>query len=267
MLREVSLRGTLAAAAQALGYNPSSVSHQLRLLEDDVGVPLLEPVGRCVRLTEEAAILIRHPEGILRHLESAEAEIALSRSSVRGTVRLASFQTAAHTVVPPALLRLREDHPDLHVSVAHIAVELALPALLARDFDLVLQEDYPGRPRPALEGAEVTGIGLDPLWLLTPAGDPATRLEDLADRAWVMEPPETQAGGWAQAACRGCGVRDEGRVRVLRRAAAHPPRSGKDVTPHRWDVTPQRWEMTSHRWDVTPHPPFTRRSIPSTAFS
>ena len=54
LLREVSLRGTLAAAAQALGYNPSSVSHQLKLLEQETGAELLEPVGRGVRLTAEA---------------------------------------------------------------------------------------------------------------------------------------------------------------------------------------------------------------------
>jgi DNA-binding transcriptional LysR family regulator len=205
LLREVSLRGTLAAAAQALGYNPSSVSHQLRLLEDEVGVPLLEPVGRGVRLTEEALILVRHAEGILRHLENAEAEIALSRQSVRGTVRVASFQTASHTVLPPALASLRAEHPDLLVSVAHISAEEAVPALLARDFDLVLLEDYPGHPRPAVEGAEITSAGLDPLWLLTPASEPPQEIEDLFGREWVMESPGTQARRWAESVARGAG--------------------------------------------------------------
>ncbi|WP_231567677.1 LysR family transcriptional regulator [Sinomonas humi] len=205
ILREVSLRGSLAAAAEALGYNPSSVSHQLKLLEGEVGVALLEPVGRGVRLTEEAAILVRHTESILRHLESAEAEIALAQETVRGTVRVASFQTAAHTVIPRALLALRAAHADLHVSVAHIPVELALPAMLARDFDLVLQEEYPGHPLPAVEGAEVTSVGRDPLWLLSPDRDPARRIEDLADREWVMEPTGTQARRWAVAECRNAG--------------------------------------------------------------
>lgn len=205
LLREVSIRGTLAAAAEALGYNPSSVSHQLRLLEDEVGVQLLQPVGRKVRLTEEALILVRHTEAVLQHLESAEAEIALAQQIVRGTVRMASFQTANHTVVPPALASLKAEHPGLHVSVAHISAELALPALLARDFDIVLQEEYPAHPRPAVEGAEITTVGMDPLLLLTSADERSTRLEDLADRQWVMEPQGTQARSWAAAECRGAG--------------------------------------------------------------
>jgi DNA-binding transcriptional LysR family regulator len=108
-------------------------------------------------------------------------------------------------VVPRALVALRAEHPDLHVSVAHISAELALPALLARDFDLVLQEEFPAHPRHAFEGAETTRIGTDPLWLLTPAGEGPARLEDLADREWVMEPMGTHARSWAQAECRGAG--------------------------------------------------------------
>ncbi|MEG9250297.1 LysR family transcriptional regulator [Arthrobacter sp. Soc17.1.1.1] len=205
LLREVSIRGTLAAAAQALGYNPSSVSHQLRLLEDEAGVRLLEPVGRKVRLTQEAHILVRHTEGILQHLESAEAEISLTQQVVRGTVRVASFQTANHTLIPPALTSLKAEHPNLQVCVAHISAELAVPALLARDFDIVLQEEYPAHPRPAVEGAEITTIGMDPLLLLTPADERSARLEDLTDRHWVMEPQGTQARSWAEAQCRGAG--------------------------------------------------------------
>lgn len=205
LLREVSMRGTLAAAAQALGYNPSSVSHQLRLLEEEAGVQVLEPVGRKVRLTEEARILVRHTEGILQHLESAEAEIAAMHSTVRGTVRVASFQTASHTVIPPALMSLTAEHPDLQVTVTHISAELALPALLAGDFDIVLQEEYPGHPRPAAAGAEVTTVGMDPLMLLTPSHEQSTRPEDLAERQWVMEPRGTQARSWTDAWCRGAG--------------------------------------------------------------
>jgi DNA-binding transcriptional LysR family regulator len=51
LLRELAHRGTLGAVAQALSYSPSTVSQQLSLLESEVGVALLEPVGRRVRLT------------------------------------------------------------------------------------------------------------------------------------------------------------------------------------------------------------------------
>ncbi|GAA5609588.1 hypothetical protein Spla01_00718 [Streptomyces platensis] len=50
LLRELKHRGTLAAVAAALSYSPSAVSQQPSQLETEVGVPLLEPVGRRVRL-------------------------------------------------------------------------------------------------------------------------------------------------------------------------------------------------------------------------
>ena len=205
LLREVSLRGTLAAAAQALGYNPSSVSHQLRLLEEEVGAALLEPFGRGVRLTLQGKILVRHAEVILQQLESAEADIAVAQQDVQGVVRAATFQTALHTALPPALWAIRAAHPQLGVQLTHVSAEVALPALLARDFDLVVLEDYPGFPRPAMEGAEVSGVGLDRMWLITPAGSDNLPLDQLREQDWVMEAEGTQARQWAESMCRSAG--------------------------------------------------------------
>ncbi|HZX03245.1 LysR substrate-binding domain-containing protein [Kribbella sp.] len=204
MLREVRVRGTLAAAAEALGLNPSSVSHQLSLLEREVGVPLLEPVGRKVRLTAEALILVEHTEHILRHLEEAEAEIAAAHDAVRGRVRIATFQTAAHTVIPEAVRALAAAHPALDVQVSHIPVQDALPALIARDFDVVLQEEFPGQPQVQPAGVETAAVARDPLWLLVPAASPGS-LAEVAARPWVMEPVGTPARRWAESTCRRAG--------------------------------------------------------------
>jgi DNA-binding transcriptional LysR family regulator len=78
LLRELEHRGTITAVAAALSYSPSTISQQLSLLETEAGVPLLEPVGRRVRLTPQAEILVRHADIVLRQMEAAEAEIAQS---------------------------------------------------------------------------------------------------------------------------------------------------------------------------------------------
>ncbi|CAM5343737.1 hypothetical protein SGLAM104S_08713 [Streptomyces glaucescens] len=146
LLRELKHRGTLAAVAAALSYAPSSVSQQLSQLEAEAGVPLLEPVGRRVRLTEQAEILVAHTEAVLERLERAEADIAASLTDLTGTLRIAAFQTAALALVPTALGLLRARHPQLRVHVTQLEPEQALPALAARDFDLVVAEEYPGNP-------------------------------------------------------------------------------------------------------------------------
>ena len=210
LLREVSTRGSLAAAAAALGQDPSSVSHQLKALEAEVGAPLLERVGRGVRLTEEALILVTRTEAVLSELEAAEAEIAEARHEVSGTVRIAAFQTALHTIVPGALARLARDHPDLTVETTHIRAEDGIPSLLSRDFDLVIEENYPSRPARRAEGVETETLGDDELCLITPAAGrelaaSGPSLAECAHHSWAMEPADTHAGHWSRAECRRAG--------------------------------------------------------------
>lgn len=205
LLRELKHRGTLAAVAAALSYAPSSVSQQLSQLEAEVGVPLLEPVGRRVRLTEQAEILVAHTEAVLERLERAEADIAASMSGgeLTGTLRLASFQTAALALLPDALNLLRDRHPALRVHVRQLEPEVALPALQARDFDLVLAEEYPGDPGPRPAELEQEDLLDDPLCLALP--HPGASLGSLAGHPWVMEPEGTPARQWALRECRAAG--------------------------------------------------------------
>jgi DNA-binding transcriptional LysR family regulator len=93
--RELKRRGILAAVATALSYAPSSVSQQLSQLETEVGVTLLEPVGRRVRLTAQAEILVALTEAVLERLERAEADVAASLTDLTGALHIASFQPAA----------------------------------------------------------------------------------------------------------------------------------------------------------------------------
>lgn len=205
LLRELRHRGTLAAVAAALGYSPSAISHQLSILEREAGVSLLEPVGRRVRLTDAAEVLVTHTERVLLELERAEAAIAASRFDVSGLVRLATFQTAAHTLIPAALDRMASRFPHVEIAFRHVHAEHALPALLARDVDLVLFEEYPGVPVAPTSTIHTEHLTDDPMLIATPLDRPATALADLAEAAWAMEPTGTRARDWAVAACRGAG--------------------------------------------------------------
>ena len=205
LLRELRHRGTLAAVAEALGYNPSTISHQLGILEREVGTTLLEPAGRRVRLTPAADALVDHTENILRELEQAEAAISALRTDVAGVVRVATFQTAAHTLLPAALQHLADRHPKVRITFAHVHAEEALPALLARDYDLVLHETYPGDPATPMPGVLSEPLADDPLLLATPDGTADAGLDALADACWAMEPVGTRARRWALAHCRSSG--------------------------------------------------------------
>src|SRR3954447_17584890 len=95
LLRELHVRGTIAAVAEALQYTPSAVSQQLAVLEREAGRPLLERAGRGVRLTDDALGLVGHAEALLARAEVAEAELAAGGGRVAGRARIASFQSMA----------------------------------------------------------------------------------------------------------------------------------------------------------------------------
>ena len=153
LLRELERLGTLAAVARALSYSPSAVSQQLSQLEAETGVVLLEPAGRGVRLTAQARILVAHTEALLERLEEAEADLRASLTEVRGTLRVASFQSVLLALVPDVLTRLAERHPGLRVEITHQEAGPAFAGLLAHDFDVVLGEEYPGIARAPVPGA------------------------------------------------------------------------------------------------------------------
>lgn len=76
MLRMVAHHGTVTAAAQALHYTPSAVSQQLRQLSRELGVELLTPHGRRIRLTSAAWTLLRHADALWAESERARAALA-----------------------------------------------------------------------------------------------------------------------------------------------------------------------------------------------
>ncbi|GAA3391140.1 LysR family transcriptional regulator [Cryptosporangium minutisporangium] len=208
LLREVYLRGSLAAAATALRYSPSAVSQQLAVLEREVGTPLLEKVGRGVRLTAQAQILVGHAEVVLERLELAEAEVAASLSDVTGTVRVACFQTVALSLMPTMLDHVRRAYPGLRVELSQVDPDVSMPALQARDYDLAVAEEFPGQPQPLLTGLDREEVGPDPLRLALPpalAHRDITDLAQLADQPWIVEPPTKPARRWVTTLCRAAG--------------------------------------------------------------
>ncbi|MFF1635818.1 LysR family transcriptional regulator [Leifsonia sp. NPDC058248] len=209
LLLELQARGTVTGVAQALSYSPSSVSQQLAALEKETGVQLLQKVGRRVQLTSQAEILVRHTADILDLLDLAESDLAASPTTVTGVVRVAVFQSAAHAIVPRALSILAGEYPDLRVEITEREPERGLFEVAARDFDLVIAEQYPGSTRGLRAGLDRVELATDAIRLATPeAPDARVRATSLAETAglpWVMEPQGTAARTWAVQRCREAG--------------------------------------------------------------
>ncbi|GAA2799669.1 LysR substrate-binding domain-containing protein [Kribbella solani] len=209
LLHELSLRGTLAGVAEALHQSPSSVSQALTQLEREVGVPLLEKVGRRVRLTPAAEVLVEHTAVILQRLESAASDVAAQGDQASGTVRLAVFQSAASAFMPQMLTELAARHPRLRVTMSQREPEQALYETWMREFDLVIAEEYPGHTARAYPNLHRQPLTTDLLRLaVPPSGDPWDAITSIAAAAgvpWTMEPTGTASRRWAEQLCREAG--------------------------------------------------------------
>jgi DNA-binding transcriptional LysR family regulator len=209
LLRELALRGTIAAVAAAVHQTPSAISQQLAQLEREAGVPLLRKAGRRLQLTPQAEILVRRTEEVLTTLEHAETELAGSLTQATGVIRVAIFQSVALALLPAALDVLEREHPALAAVVTQREPETALHETFARDFDLVIAEEYPGHAAPQLRGLDRKPLTTDAIRLAVPPGGTgrlAVRdIRDAAAAPWVMEPHGAASRHWAEQACRRAG--------------------------------------------------------------
>src|SRR5919199_211045 len=143
VLREVAVRGSFSAAAEALSFTQSAVSQQIAALEREAGTVLVQRSARGVKLTQAGEAIVRHTEAILARLAEAEAELE-------------------------AIAAFRERHPAVELSMSLQEPEDALPQLRAGELDLVVVFS-PGAADATGDELSLTHLLEDPLLLVLPA--------------------------------------------------------------------------------------------------
>ena len=110
VLLELSRLGSMREVADQLGMTTSSVSQHIAALASEVGAPLVEPVGRRVRLTPAGQRLAEHAVTILAAVEAARRDLDPS-GEPEGVVRVAGFATAIRRSLMPVLAELADEQP------------------------------------------------------------------------------------------------------------------------------------------------------------
>lgn len=188
LLRELADRGTVAAAAAAMSLTPSAVSQQLKTLQREAGVELLEPAGRRVRLTEAGRVLVNRADDVLAALDRARAEMDAYRTTPRGAVRVSMFPSGAAMLLAGLITRAAE--AGVEVSGRDIDRPAAdAPAQLA-DHDVVVVHRDDRDTAAWSPRFEARVLLREPLDLLLPpghhlAGEERITLDQLADQTWI----------------------------------------------------------------------------------
>lgn len=210
VLRAVDYYGTVTAAARALHLTPSAASQQIRQLGRELGVPLLEPHGRKVRLTGAARTLIAHADAIEARWQQAETELHATADQPAGVVRLAGFPTAMCRFLGPATARLRQRYPALTVRLREAETPLCFDLLFNGEIDIAVVEAIPGNPPAGDQRFDQRPLLDDPFHLLLPcghrlAGRRFVELSEVADEPWIIGPPGDAWRVHVLAACAAAG--------------------------------------------------------------
>ena len=190
----VAEEGTFGRAASRLGFTQSAVSQQVASLEAQVGQRLFDrPSGPVQpRLTPAGELLRVHALAIIERIQSAEHDLDRHSRGVIGHLAIGTFQSISARVLPATLRTLREEAPDVEVSLLEedLNDHSRIGAFGRDDLDLAfLVNDVDPR-------LEFRSLGTDPYVAVVEADYPAgpVRLAEIAQRPVVGQPADDPCG-------------------------------------------------------------------------
>ncbi|MDQ3553270.1 MAG: LysR family transcriptional regulator [Chloroflexota bacterium] len=208
LLTAVIDSGGFSRAATALDLSQPAVSHQLKALAGAIGTPVVEVVGRRVRLTQAGELLYDHAKRILAEFEAAAASLDELRGLKRGRLRVAGDTTVGIYVLPDLLGAFRKDHPSIEVQLAVDNRQGVYRRLVAGEVDFVVSGRRWEDPsitlvvRPFLANELIAIASLrHPL-----TGRHRVTLEELAAQPFIVREPGSGTRETAEEAMRAAGL-------------------------------------------------------------
>ena len=140
-IRAIHETGGLARAADQLNITQSALSHQVKGIEDQVGVELFVRRSKPLKLSAAGKRLLALAERVLPEIEALEAEFKGLQSGRAGRLHIAIECHACFEWLFPVLEQFRKAWPDVDVDIRPGLAFDALPALLREEVDLVVSSD------------------------------------------------------------------------------------------------------------------------------
>ena len=139
--------GSLQAAATHLHVTQSALSHQIKAIQDQVGVDLFIKNVKPMRLSPEGMRFLHAAEKILPEIEALKAKLTDIQDGKSGRLHIAIECHACFEWLFPVLNLFRHDFPDVDIDIRPGLAFRALKALADEEVDVVISsdpEDIPG---------------------------------------------------------------------------------------------------------------------------
>jgi LysR family transcriptional activator of glutamate synthase operon len=183
--------GGFTKAARQLHVAQPAISAQVRQLEAELGVTLIQRGTRSPVLTQAGELLLVHARQVLAHIEAARLEMAGISSVTKGTVRIGATQVLGAFNLAASMASFRLRYPGVAMTLRSGLLDELVAQLDAGALDVVIGPEHAGlRPRHRVEW-----LADERLVLAVPMGHPlaaATGPIDLAecrDEPFICLPP------------------------------------------------------------------------------
>lgn len=204
----VARRLHFTGAAEEIGVAQPALSQQIRLLERELGVTLLDRTGRRVHLTGAGAAFLTHAQRVLAEVAAAGAEMAEFAGLRRGRVTVGALPSLAERELPALLAGFYARFPDIELVMREENSEQLLALVEGAVVDLALVHLLD-------DGVAAAGIATEPLFteelvaVVAPAHPLAGRtlipLRELRGEAFILSKPGSVIRQTVLGACAAAG--------------------------------------------------------------
>ncbi|WP_326533617.1 LysR family transcriptional regulator [Pseudorhodoferax sp.] len=143
--------GSFSKSAQAQHLTQPALSRSIRALEDELGMPLFDRIGRRTELTAFGREVLQRARQLVLEADALEDSGHRLRSGAGGTLRIGMGSGPGAMLMTPLLLHMATHHPAMRVVVSRAGTELLAQALRARSLDALVVDARSLRPATDLQ--------------------------------------------------------------------------------------------------------------------
>lgn len=190
LLVALAEEGNIHRAAQVLNMTQPAASKLLKDLEDVLEVPLFERLPRGMRPTWYGETMIRHARVALASLNQAHDELAGLKAGRFGQVAVGCITAPGLTLLPPAVARVKREHPSLRVSLEIETSPVLLDRLAQGKLDILVARLFAEHDKSQLR---YEALVEEPISAIVRPGHPLLGMSDLTLRdllaaGWIVPP-------------------------------------------------------------------------------